>query len=81
MADITVRVAGKGSVTGEQVVRDPATVAACDVCGGQADLVVSMGAVWACKPCIRARLDATSVAAWQLRDAGGPGLPWGTNAG
>jgi hypothetical protein len=80
MAGITVKVAGRGSVAGEVVTRDPATAARCDACGAEVDLVVSIAGVWVCKPCIRVRLDATSVAAWQLRD-GGPGLPWGSSAG
>ncbi len=77
---IEVKVAGRGRVDGEVVVHDPAVVAGCDLCGRPVDVVVSMGPSWACKECIRVRLDATSIAAWQLRDPA-QGLPWGKISG
>ena len=80
---IEVRVAGQGSVRDDGVVRDPTTVARCDVCGLEAPLVVSVGPTFACKECIRLRLDATSIAAWQLKQPGDDrgGLPWGKISG
>lgn len=79
---IEVRVTGHGTVRDGEILRDAATIARCDVCGGDAPLVVSVGPTFACKECIRLRLDATSIAAWQLRGPGdGAGLPWGKISG
>ena len=79
---IEVRVTGLGTVRDGEVLRDPTTVARCDVCGNGVPLVVSVGSTFACKECIRLRLDATSIAAWQLRTPGDDrGLPWGKISG
>lgn len=76
---IEVRIAGKGVVKGDEATRGD-TTAHCDVCGHDADLVVSLTpGLFACRDCLRARLDATSVATWRLKDPGG--LPWGSIAG
>jgi hypothetical protein len=78
---IEVKVAGRGTMTDDQVTRDPAAVARCTLCERDVDVVVSLGPVFSCKDCIRLRLDATSVAAWQLRAEGERGLPWGKISG
>lgn len=78
---IEVRVSGRGSAIDEVLSRDPAMVAHCDVCARDVELAVSIGVVFACKECIRLRLDATSVASWQLRAADDRGLPWGKISG
>ena len=82
MAAIEVRIAGKGVVRGEEIESNEATVARCHLCGEDCDLVASLTAeVDACRDCLRARLDASSVAAWRLREPSKAGLPWGSIAG
>jgi hypothetical protein len=79
---IEVRISGRGSTCDDQVVPDPSVVARCDLCHQDVPLTVSLGPVFACKDCIRLRLDATSIAAWQLRDPSqSGGLPWGKISG
>ncbi len=86
MADvIEVRVAGRGSVRDGLKTEDATMAARCDLCGGQSDAVVSTGgggAPFACKSCLRARLEAITVATWVLRrEPAGGGLPWGKISG
>ncbi|MEW5852906.1 MAG: hypothetical protein AB2A00_29255 [Myxococcota bacterium] len=77
---IEVRVAGRGVARGDDLTMDPNTVAHCSVCGKDVDLVVSLTEnTFTCRPCIRERLDATSVAGWRLGEQ--KGLPWGKVAG
>jgi hypothetical protein len=79
---IEVKISGRGTTRDEQVMPDPSVVARCDLCQQEVPLTVSLGPVFACKDCIRLRLDATSIAAWQLRDPSqGSGLPWGKISG
>ena len=83
-AIIEVRVAGRGNVRGGVKTSDPKTRAVCDLCNTEADAVVStnMDATppFACKDCLRARLEAMTVAAWELKSAAA-GLPWGKVSG
>lgn len=81
---IEVRVAGSGVVRGDEIAPDASTEARCGVCGQERGAVVSVsGGVYACPDCLRARLDALSVARWRLREAtpGASGLPWGKISG
>ena len=79
---IEVRISGRGCTRDDQVTHDPAVVAHCDLCQQDVLIAVSMGSIFACKECIRLRLDATSIASWQLRDISqGGGLPWGKISG
>ncbi|MBI5493921.1 MAG: hypothetical protein HY904_02775 [Deltaproteobacteria bacterium] len=78
-----VRVAGKGWIKGRELVQDDRLIARCSVCGNDADLVVAMTPeVFACRSCLRARLDAASVATYRFTESGPhTGLPWGKIAG
>lgn len=65
--------------------RDPGMEARCDLCAEVVDAVASMaaggGAPFACKACLRSRLEAMTVAQWTLREPGEAGLPWGKICG
>lgn len=76
---IEVVVTGQGRSRDDVIERDAAAVAHCAVCDLDVALVVSVGPTFVCKDCIRLRLDATSVVAWQLREE--RGLPWGKVSG
>jgi len=78
---IEVRIAGRGVVRGGDKTVDAETKAVCDLCGAESDAVVSVGGAFACKGCLRGRLEAVTVAAWELRGADGGGLPWGKVSG
>ncbi|MCA9518238.1 MAG: hypothetical protein KC635_25050 [Myxococcales bacterium] len=76
--EIEVRVHGAGVVNGDAVKIDEATEGLCSVCGGEADAVASLSpGTFACADCLRARLDAVSVARWRLKANPQGGLPWG----
>ena len=83
MSTIEVRVSGRGSVRDGQKKVDVATKAHCDLCGADGDVVVSVtpdaNAQFACKACMRGRLEAITVAVYELRE--GSGLPWGKVSG
>jgi hypothetical protein len=80
---IEVRVAGTGSVRDSHRTTDPKTEAHCDLCDTDAEVVVSTtasgGAPFACRVCLRQRLEATTIAIYELR--GSEGLPWGKISG
>lgn len=81
---IEVHVAGRGRVRDGDKTNDTAQVAHCDLCDQDTDVVVSItpagdGAL-ACRDCLRARLEATTVATYLLHGGGG-GLPWGKISG
>jgi N-acetylmuramic acid 6-phosphate (MurNAc-6-P) etherase len=86
-ANIEVRVGGRGVVRGGEKMVDPATKAICELCGTETDVVVSVtpsgGAPFGCKGCLRARLEAITVAVYELRgdEPGAGGLPWGKVSG
>ncbi len=88
---IEVRVHAQGSVRDGAPAHDPSVVARCDLCGAVTDAVVSVAAVgapFACKSCLRERLENVTLALWMLRqeppaeqpDKKG-GLPWGKISG
>lgn len=80
---IEVRVSGRGSVRDGQKKVDASTKARCDLCATESDVVVSVtpdaNGPFACKACMRSRLEAVTVAVYELRE--GSGLPWGKVSG
>jgi len=79
-----VRIQNRGSVRDEAATRNPSQVAHCDLCGLDVDAVASTSAKndnFACKSCLRGRLEAMTVATWVLKEAGDAGLPWGKVSG
>ena len=84
-AKIQVKVGGRGTVTDGDTHVDEQTVARCDLCGTDVDAVASVtteaAAPFACKACLRTRLEAITVALWQLKDGSEGGLPWGKISG
>ncbi len=85
MGAIEVRIGGRGSVRDGAVQRDSKAAARCDLCDADADAVASTArdgaGPFACKACLRARLEAMTVGAYLLRDPEDPGLPWGKVSG
>lgn len=85
MANIEVRVAGRGRVADGEAMNDASTQASCDFCGESTDAVVSVGrdasAPFACKTCLRKRLEAATIALFLLDQPSGRGLPWGKISG
>jgi hypothetical protein len=82
---IEVRVAGRGVVRGGERKMDPSTTAVCDLCGAATDVVVSTtaagGGPFGCKACLRGRLEAITIAIYELKDDAPSGLPWGKISG
>jgi len=84
---VEVRVGGRGKVRDGVKTEDAAMAARCDLCGADTDAVVSTSvagdAPYACKNCLRSRLEAITVATWELREPapGASGLPWGKISG
>ena len=81
---IDVTVTGRGRILNGQAERDDAVRAKCSLCGSDAEAVATIAAAGetdrcACAACLRARLDALSVARYRLADASG--LPWGKVSG
>jgi hypothetical protein len=84
MGAMEVRIQNRGRVRDEAATRDPSQVAHCDLCGLDVDAVASTSAAgdtFACKSCLRGRLEAMTVATWVLKEAGDAGLPWGKVSG
>jgi hypothetical protein len=91
-SSIEVRITGRGSVRDGKTAKDSAMEARCDLCAQAVDAVASLSAPspadaatgagpFACKDCLRTRLEAMTVGAWQLKEAGETGLPWGKISG
>lgn len=83
-ATMEVRIQNRGRVRDEAATRDASQVAHCDLCGLDVDAVASTSASgdsFACKSCLRGRLEAMTVATWVLKEAGDAGLPWGKVSG
>lgn len=83
-ATIEVRIQNRGRVRDGAATRDQGQVAHCDLCGLDVDAVASTspkGDNFACKSCLRSRLEAMTVATWVLKEAGDAGLPWGKVSG
>lgn len=79
---IEVRVHQRGTLSGDQPTEDPNTRAQCDLCGGEAEAVVSVSlGAFACKVCLRERLEAITVGLFMLKGAAAKGLPWGKISG
>jgi hypothetical protein len=84
-AIIEVRVGGRGRVRDGHKESDRDIAARCDLCGSDVDAVASVtaegNAPFACKTCLRVRLEAITVALYELREPGSSGLPWGKVSG
>lgn len=82
---IEVRIQGRGSVRDGEAKADAGQRCVCDLCGEQTDAVASTGkdaeAPFACKACLRRRLEAMTVGSYLLRQPGDAGLPWGKVSG
>jgi hypothetical protein len=83
-APVEVRVHARGSVQEGNPKADASVEARCDLCASVVDAVASVGpearAAYACKSCLRERLEGITVALWMLRDSE-KGLPWGKISG
>lgn len=81
-ATIAVKVDARGEVRDGHKTVAASTVARCDLCGQTTDAVASIAAdAYACKTCLRLRLEAITVALYELREPGTSGLPWGKVSG
>lgn len=81
MAAIDVHVTHGGSIVGGELRADPKLVARCTLCARDVESSAALGALgFACAPCLRARLDALSVARFRLTESGS-GTPWGKVTG
>jgi hypothetical protein len=83
---IEVRIAGRGRVRDGHKTADPDQIAHCDLCDETSEVVVSTTDApegpFSCRDCLRTRLEATTIAVWQLQEAGGEtALPWGKISG
>jgi hypothetical protein len=82
---IEVRIAQRGSVRDGTATRDAQQAARCDLCQADVDAVASThpegGGPFACKSCLRSRLEAMTVGTYLLREDGDGGLPWGKVSG
>jgi hypothetical protein len=81
-AIIAVKVDARGEVVDGRKTVAAGTVARCTLCDQVVDAVASIGAdAYACKTCLRLRLEAITVALYELREPGTSGLPWGKVSG
>lgn len=81
-AIIAVKVDARGEVVDGRKHVAAGTVAKCNLCEQVVDAVASIGAdTYACKTCLRLRLEAITVALYELREPGASGLPWGKVSG
>jgi hypothetical protein len=79
---IAVKVDARGEVRDGKKTIEAGTVARCDLCEEIVDAVASVGSnAYACKVCLRQRLEAITVALYELREPGTSGLPWGKVSG
>jgi hypothetical protein len=79
---IEVRVHERGTLSGDQPSEDPNTLARCDLCGAETEAVASLSAgAFACKVCLRERLEAITVGLFMLKGGAAKGLPWGKISG
>jgi hypothetical protein len=82
---IEVRVGGRGSVKDGKKLVEAATVSRCELCNTDVDATASVGVEgggpFVCKSCLRMRLEAITVALYELREPGNTGLPWGKVSG
>ena len=80
---IEVRVHGRGTVVGSAPSVNEKTEARCSLCGTATDAVAAVsGDSFACKSCLRERLESITVALYLFKDArDAKGLPWGKISG
>lgn len=83
--NIEVRIGGRGSVRDGVPSASASQRALCDLCKQESDAVASTGfeasGPFACKTCLRKRLEAMTVGSYLLRETGDAGLPWGKVSG
>ncbi|MEZ4225726.1 MAG: hypothetical protein R3B13_32540 [Polyangiaceae bacterium] len=83
--DVMVRVGGRGTVVDGIAAEDESVTAVCDLCGQSGDATVSVSkdgdAPFACKNCLRERLEAMTLSLYLLAPGGNGGLPWGKISG
>ncbi len=83
--DVIVRVTGRGVVVGGIPAEDDSVAAKCDLCGSDADATASVAldgnAPFACKSCLRERLEAMTVSLYLFSSPTSGGLPWGKISG
>jgi hypothetical protein len=87
-SSIEVRIAKRGRVRDGVATEDAAQVAHCELCNADVDVVASTSqegsSPYACKACLRGRLEAMTLGSWLLRDPAAPaqgGVPWGKVSG
>jgi hypothetical protein len=83
---IEVRVHAHGSLRDGAASADASVEARCDLCGAVTDAVASVApaggaAPFACKTCLRERLETITVGLFMFRAPGEKGLPWGKISG
>jgi hypothetical protein len=79
---IDVHVTGGGSIIAGELRTDAGVVANCSLCSGKVDASAALApGAYACAACLRARLDALSVARFRLRESRTGALPWGKVTG
>jgi hypothetical protein len=82
---IEVRVHAHGSMRDGAARPDASIEARCDLCGAITDAVASLApegrAPFACKGCLRERLETITVGLFMFREPGEKGLPWGKISG
>lgn len=79
---IDVHVTGGGTIIGGELRTDAGVVASCSLCAGKVDASAALSSTtFACASCLRARLDALSVARFRLRESRTGALPWGKVTG
>jgi hypothetical protein len=82
---IEVRVGGRGSVRDGKKQVDSTVASRCELCDADVDATASVGVEgrgpFVCKSCLRMRLEAITVALYELREPGNTGLPWGKVSG
>ena len=82
MATIDVQVTGGGSILDGSLRNDTTVVATCSLCEAKVEAAARLTQdAYACGNCLRARLDALSVARFRLGDTRASVLPWGKVTG
>lgn len=75
---IDVQVTGGGTISNGEQRADSATVAKCSLCASDVDACATIGdGKTACAACLRARLDALSIARFRLSHSASGAIPWG----
>ncbi len=78
---IDVQVTGGGTIASGEMRVDASVVARCTICAAEVDATARIGDASACAPCLRARLDALSIARFRLSGSSSTSIPWGKVSG